>query len=145
MLGYGLGRFEVSLLQMQLWLELNFPSIGLPGGQALAKRAATAATSYSRDPEISASNNSLCLGCWLSSMSCRLPALFSTCLPSPGSWDSTLARRAFTESRLQYPAQAAVCRGSPEASSGRLSGQPAPEEPPSGGMKDELPSDSSCV
>lgn len=54
LLGYGLGRFEVSLLEMQLWLELNFPSIGLPGGQALAKRAATAATSYSRDPEISA-------------------------------------------------------------------------------------------
>lgn len=36
-------------------------------------------------------------------------------------------------------------RGSPEASSGRLFGQPAPREPLSGWMKDELPSSSSCV
>lgn len=54
LLGYCLGLFEVSLLEMQFWLELNFPSVELPGGQALAARAATAATSYSHDPEISA-------------------------------------------------------------------------------------------
>lgn len=63
LLGYCLGRFEVSLLEMQFWLELNFPCIGLPGGQALVLRAATAETSYSRDPEISGFGyNSLCLG-----------------------------------------------------------------------------------
>lgn len=82
LLSYGLGHLEVTGLEMQFGLELNFPSAGLPGGPALVvMRAATAGPLPPCDPETRA----------LAAGSAQSVA---TCLPSPGSWGSTLARRS---------------------------------------------------